>query len=1549
MRKLVFNRGLVFILVVIISICFVSINMFPASVNADNQAITNQYVNEFGLFQAMLPGTKFLSGGAISKSSGAGSGSSYTQKYSKDRILVKFKKGVSGDAASSTIKKHGMKLKKSFKKTKIKVLDRPKDKSVEEAINELIKDPSVEYAEPDHIMTINLIPNDTMFNELWGLHNTGQAGGTYDVDIDAPEAWEINTGSAGPDGEVVVAVIDTGVDYTHEDLINMMWVNEAEAAGTLGIDDDGNGYMDDIYGIDTFNNDVDPKDDHGHGTHVSGTIAAEGNNNKGITGVCWDGGVKIMALKFIGRNGFGYTSDAVECLEYIVTMVDSGVNVRVSSNSWGGGLYNNALYDAIKSLRDRDVLFVAAAGSSGEDTDSVPHYPSSYDLDNIISVTATTRDDELGWSIGLFGFFQWANRGVYTVDVAAPGKEILSSVPNNGTYQGNYSPAPGDIFFDDAESGIGNWTADPPWEITGMQQAYSGSASWTDSPGVDYENNVNVSLTSEIIDLSVYSAEELLLGFRALMDIEPGWDFLYVEVSGDGGTVWHELGDLTGKAMDWGLYNFTVPNNVKTSEFRFRLRFVSDSSVVRDGIYIDDIGIGIVDTSSLPFFDNMESGADNWAAGGTWALTTENPSTGSYSWSDSPYDNCTAGSLTSVNIDISSATDPFLTLSVDVWLSLSENEHLYIYISADGGITWKQLSHLTGIITDWRNYEYNIPDSYRTDKFRVRFTVIDGPGVTDDGVYIDNVKIYPMSYSTSYKYFNGTSMATPHVAGLAALLQAYHGNLAYDTVRDIMYSSVEPVPELTGKTLTGGRINANNALLKDPLNLSPIILDITPKTLPVNGTLTITGSNFGDTQGTVSLFPDKEGSLVSWSNNKIEVTVPYGSKTGNVSITTFDSRNSNQLPVYIGKLLRQHPPMIKKVYRPVAVETGAKLYVISGLTSEGTYPYDVTFPTNIVQIYDPYLNYWSQGANKPTPVVSAASATVGGKIYVFGGYYDASLHPYYGLQDNLMLFGGSFSNVLEIYDPATDTWETSATTLPKPLVGLTAVALDGMIYVIGGLYDSPIGAKVCSSELYRYDPQTDTYTQLSSMKDCRIKFAAGVIDGKICVFGGSGGSIGNMRFLSEGEVYDPATDTWSEISPMNVPRYEFSGAAMGGKLYAIGGKWFSGRMIKPFRRDIEVYDPDTDTWETDINILSVAKVGTAALSFNDSYIYLFGGYDGIEVSDGMESFSFVPEGTYDPITINTLSADPEDGPLPKDAHFSVSAAGGSGNYAYLWDFGDGSVGSSEQNPAHTYTGYGSYIASVTISDLADISNSITGQVSVTIIDPEIIYSAVNISSLNATPSVGTIPLDVDFNVTATGGSKSYIYSWNFGDGSAKSSEQNPVHIYSEEGEYTVELTVTDSENPLNFTTGQLTVTAMPVPGDLNVLLDAAPARGYAPLEVTFTIEMYGSAERPFTVECFYDGKGNKEKVITDGRIVTLTHTYEDAGSYMVGITVTAADGAHYSTFKPLKASTIITIEPPESASGGGGGGCFVATVSYEDNSRPSVIDGAVNRLMQLFK
>lgn len=291
----------------------------------------------------------------------------------------------------------------------------------ENVLSELRSNPLVKIAEPNFIYKISKTPTDPSYSMLWGMSNVGGLDaanhqGVAGMDLNMEKAWDVNTGSRN----VVVAVVDTGIDATHPDLKNNMWVNQAELNGRPGVDDDGNGYVDDVYGFD-FSAQVPNGhmiDDNGHGTHCAGTIGAEGSNGVGVVGVNWN--VRMMGVKFLDKNGSGSLANAILAIDYARK---NGANIM--SNSWGGGSYSVQLERAIQDANSAGILFIAAAGNSTSDNDTKPSYPASYHVDNVVSVAAVDNAGELA---------MFSNYGATSVHVAAPGVHIYSTAPN-GLYR----------------------------------------------------------------------------------------------------------------------------------------------------------------------------------------------------------------------------------------------------------------------------------------------------------------------------------------------------------------------------------------------------------------------------------------------------------------------------------------------------------------------------------------------------------------------------------------------------------------------------------------------------------------------------------------------------------------------------------------------------------------------------------------------------------------------------------------------------------------------------------------------------------------------------------------------------------------------------------------------------------------------------------------------------------------------------------------------------------------------------------------------------------
>ncbi len=336
-------------------------------------------------------------------------------EHAPGRLLVKFQPGTEMSLRLAVHGRIGAEVVTRFRLDyDLDLVKVPETVPLKDALDYYLRLPEVKYAEPDYIYhTQQLIPNDPRFPELWGMHNTGQSGGLVEFDIDAPDAWESHTDAPA----VVIGSIDTGVDRDHEDLNVNIWRNPGEVAGN-GVDDDGNGYVDDVYGYDFVNNDPDPRDDHDHGSHTMGTAAAAGNNGIGVTGVTWS--AQIMSVKVCNAFGSCPSSAIIQGIDY---STENGADV--TNNSYGGGGFSQAMKDAIERANQAGILFVAAAGNNGNNNDAFPFYPASYDNENIIAVASVDRFGQKS---------SFSNYGATTVDLGAPGSSILSTARNN-TYK----------------------------------------------------------------------------------------------------------------------------------------------------------------------------------------------------------------------------------------------------------------------------------------------------------------------------------------------------------------------------------------------------------------------------------------------------------------------------------------------------------------------------------------------------------------------------------------------------------------------------------------------------------------------------------------------------------------------------------------------------------------------------------------------------------------------------------------------------------------------------------------------------------------------------------------------------------------------------------------------------------------------------------------------------------------------------------------------------------------------------------------------------------
>lgn len=464
--------------------------------------------------------------------------------------------------------------------------------SVDEAVEKYRSNPAVEYAEPNYLYQLQAIPNDTQFSTLWGLHNTGQTVngtvGRADADIDAPEAWDISTGSPN----VKIAVIDSGIAYDHPDLAPNIWTNPGEIPGN-GLDDDGNGLVDDVYGWDFLTNDNDPMDpvdlnpggNEGHGTHVAGTIAGTGNNGTGVTGVMWT--AKLMALKAGGVDRSLSTSGIISAINYAITK-----GARIINASFIGPECSMIFYDAVRTANDAGVLFVAAAGNGGadgigDDNDVTPNFPSNFSapsvcngqqtagLANVIAVAATDQNDQLT---------TFSNFGPTAVQVAAPGIRINSTVPTSNVTNvlfHNFDSNPIGLGY--AFGGTNN-----TWGFTNSI-SFTQPNSLTDSPSGNYQNNTDSFALGPAVNTT--GQRGCRLDSRVRLQTELDTDGVLAETSRTNGTSWQIMNGTSGSTnaqfvpFTWG----DVVDGVTDSRFRFR--FISNASQAFDGVHLDDIRI----------------------------------------------------------------------------------------------------------------------------------------------------------------------------------------------------------------------------------------------------------------------------------------------------------------------------------------------------------------------------------------------------------------------------------------------------------------------------------------------------------------------------------------------------------------------------------------------------------------------------------------------------------------------------------------------------------------------------------------------------------------------------------------------------------------------------------------------------------------------------------------------------------------------------------------------------------------------------------------------
>lgn len=664
------------------------------------------------------------------------------REHVPDQLLIKFKPNANAQEIAATLAEMGASVRHVFQTSGAMSiqLKTPAD-STQLAMQamQLSAKEIVEYVETNTILRIDAnLPSDLDFSKLYGLHNVGQTGGREDADIDAPEAWDITTGSR----QVLVGIIDTGVDYRHPDIRPNYWTNPGEtgldAKGlnkqNNGIDDDGNGFVDDFRGWDFANDDNDPLDDHDHGTHCAGTIGGAGDDGVGVAGVNWQ--VSLVGLKFLTGSGSGTLEDAVEAIEY-----GTKLGVSMTSNSWGGGGYSPTMDAAIAAAHTAGILFVAAAGNDGSNNDQSPHYPSNYGHDNVIAVAATDHQDRLA------GFSCY---GRESVDVAAPGVDIYST-----RTAGAYTEMSGTSMATPHVTGVAALikAAYPDASIAELRARLLNTVDLV--PGLANKvasgGRINAFNALENDTTPPGSVGGLAVTSAGLSSIDLSWS-----AAGDDGALgrarryevrWAEAEIVT--EQDWSQARpaqvaVTIANDGQVTATLREIPFNTEGFVAVKAV--DNVGnIGPLSVS-VAFATRqvqklLEHTADSLAdvtAETPWGLEAVD---GNSVFSDSPaapYANNTDASLYLAPIAISSND---LTLSVDLSWDLEANyDFAYVELSTDG-THWSELGRLTG--SGVEQLTYRLRDHLADAKqVMVRFRVASDYSIVKDGITVDNITVF---------------------------------------------------------------------------------------------------------------------------------------------------------------------------------------------------------------------------------------------------------------------------------------------------------------------------------------------------------------------------------------------------------------------------------------------------------------------------------------------------------------------------------------------------------------------------------------------------------------------------------------------------------------------------------------------------------------------------------------------------------------------------------------------------------------------------------------
>jgi subtilisin family serine protease len=659
-----------------------------------------------------------------------------------NQFIIKFAKDLSDVKGQNLLQQVGGRVLHRFRASGAVLVEfRATSEKTARLAETLSRDPRVEYIEANLILHTNRTPNDPRFSELYGLHNTGTQGGRAGADISAVKAWDVSTGSR----KVLVGVIDTGIDYNHSDIKPNYWRNPGESGvdsegkdkATNGVDDDGNGYVDDFRGWNFVDNTNDPADDNGHGTHCAGTIGGAGDDGHGVVGVNWQ--VSLVAAKFLDADGSGTLDDAVKAIEYT-----TAIGVDMSSNSWGGGGFSETMDAAIREAEIKNILFIAAAGNDTSDNDRDPHYPSSYEGDNIIAVAATDRADRIA---------SFSSYGATSVDVGAPGVGILSTFPG-----GRFERLSGTSMATPHVTGVAALIKSV-YPAAKAAEIKARILNTTDRiPALEGKTltggrvNAFAALENDVVPPNEVTALQIT---------NPGISALYLEfaAAGDDGS--------SGEASRYEVKMASSPivseeDWVKASAVKTRPVLSKQGSKVRlqvtglalnsQGYFavkaVDNVGnmgpmsasISFATLKTKAVYENAADSTDGLTVDAPWGLA-EVDGRGTV-FSDSPdgeYADDADVSLTMPSMDVVS---PSMVLVFDTAFDLEPGYDFgLVEVSLDGGESWKVIDALTGL-ESWSTKTYDLTsilDGAKT--LQVRFHLQVDSTVSKDGWLVDNVKI----------------------------------------------------------------------------------------------------------------------------------------------------------------------------------------------------------------------------------------------------------------------------------------------------------------------------------------------------------------------------------------------------------------------------------------------------------------------------------------------------------------------------------------------------------------------------------------------------------------------------------------------------------------------------------------------------------------------------------------------------------------------------------------------------------------------------------------